>query len=133
MVVGSSPLLRIRRHNGIDNVTDVTSITFLSSSPRYITSFLNGSVTLATTCSSNKLQQQVDVESCNTYNFIVISNTFYFHNLIYPFKFPLFQFFFDSIILCFIFCFRLFFCIVFLYMLHMLHMLQEYYSICMRI
>ena len=62
MVVGSSPLLRIRRHNGIDNVTDVTSITFLSSSPRYITSFLNGSVTLATTCSSNKLQQQVDVE-----------------------------------------------------------------------
>lgn len=29
MVVGSSPLLRIQRHNGIDNVTGVTSITFL--------------------------------------------------------------------------------------------------------
>lgn len=27
-VVGSSPLLRIQRHNGIDNVTGVTSITF---------------------------------------------------------------------------------------------------------
>lgn len=56
-VVGSSPLLRIRRHNGIDNVTGVTSISFSfffslsflsrSSPRRYITSFLNESTTLS--------------------------------------------------------------------------------------
>lgn len=58
MVAGSTPLLRIRRHNGIDNVTGVTSMIFLSSSPGYVTPFLNGSAILTDTCSSNEWQKR---------------------------------------------------------------------------